>query len=318
MKAAYLDPRITDLLRSQSGVIARRQLREQDVAEHVIQRWLRRRELVRVVPGVYVAHTGPLTPLQRAWVGVLAAWPAALGGHTALQVGLGRQPSGNIEIAVAHGRRLRAPPGVVLVRRSRLDDEVAWHLSPPRVRVEHAAIDVASKLGESYAAVETLAEACRKRVTTPDRLLAALAARPWVRDRGFLRDLLYDVRDGATSVLERCYLQLERAHGLPQPTRQRPERLGDVLVVRDVDYDEFGLVIELDGQSFHQGARGQDDLERDALVALDHRVTLRLGWRQVVDRGCATAAQVAKLLTARGWRGQPRPCSPECAVAPTA
>lgn len=245
---------------------------------------------------------------------MLAAWPAALGGPTALQVALGREPHGVVEIAIGHGRTLTHHRGMRIVRRARLESEVAWNRSPPRVRVEHAAIDVASSLGESYAAVETLAEVCRERVTTPDRLLAALAGRPWVRHRDFLRAVLRDIRDGATSVLERGYLHLERVHGLPRATRQRRERLGGATVMRDVDYEAFGLIVELDGEEFHQGRRHQDDLARDVRAVLDRRVTIRLGWHQVFDSGCATAAQIGLLLAAGGWTGRPRPCSPSCTV----
>ena len=45
---------------------------------------LRRREWARVHPGVYVAHTGPLSWPQRAWSAVLLVAPAALSGSSAL------------------------------------------------------------------------------------------------------------------------------------------------------------------------------------------------------------------------------------------
>ena len=43
-----------------------------------IARMLRRRDLVTVLPGVYVNHTGAQTWEQRAWAAVLYFWPAAL------------------------------------------------------------------------------------------------------------------------------------------------------------------------------------------------------------------------------------------------
>jgi len=65
--------RAAALLRDQDGVIARRQLLALGFAPHDIARLLRRRELARAFDGVYVNHTGPLTPRQRTWVAVLAA-----------------------------------------------------------------------------------------------------------------------------------------------------------------------------------------------------------------------------------------------------
>ena len=64
-------PGYAELLALQSGVVSRRQLTGLGVEVHDLQRMLRRRELVRVHPGVFVDHTGSLTWLQRAWVGVL-------------------------------------------------------------------------------------------------------------------------------------------------------------------------------------------------------------------------------------------------------
>ena len=41
------------------------------------------RELVEVLRGVYVEHTGPPSWQQRAWAAVLRAWPAALADQSA-------------------------------------------------------------------------------------------------------------------------------------------------------------------------------------------------------------------------------------------
>jgi hypothetical protein len=72
------------LSRVQDGVVSRRQLRELGACDHDIARMVRRRDLVPVHPGVYAAHTGQLTWVQRAWVAVLACWPAALSHQSAL------------------------------------------------------------------------------------------------------------------------------------------------------------------------------------------------------------------------------------------
>ncbi|MDP3891593.1 type IV toxin-antitoxin system AbiEi family antitoxin domain-containing protein [Nocardioides sp.] len=73
------------LLRSQAGVVARRQVLECGGTDNDIERLVRRREWARVHTGVYVDHTGPLSWEQRAWAAVLAHWPAALAGAAALR-----------------------------------------------------------------------------------------------------------------------------------------------------------------------------------------------------------------------------------------
>ena len=72
------------LLRDQDGVVARRQLLSLPGTDRtVVARLVRRRELVEVLRGVYVEHTGPPSWQQRVWVAVLWAWPAALAAQSA-------------------------------------------------------------------------------------------------------------------------------------------------------------------------------------------------------------------------------------------
>ena len=50
------------------------------------------------------------------------------------------------------------------------------------------------------------------------------------------------------------------------------------------------------------------------LQVLDDRLTIRLGWGQVVGRPCVTAARLELLLQRRGWTGQAHPCGPRCTL----
>src|SRR5690242_3020954 len=74
------------LLDQQAGVVARRQLVDLGATKADLRRWLRRREVVAVHPGVYVNHTGPLTWNNRAWSAVLLHWPAALSHESAVHL----------------------------------------------------------------------------------------------------------------------------------------------------------------------------------------------------------------------------------------
>jgi hypothetical protein len=309
-----LGPEIDGILRSQCGVIARFQVTEAGLCDADIRRLLRRREWARVHPGVYVAHTGPLTWLQRAWAGVLVASPAALCHVSAIHAvqSTNRLDPGPIHVAVDRQRPVRAPGGVVVHRLVDLEARVLAHTHPQRVRLEHAALDVAAEARDDLAAVATLADLVQTRLTTPDRLLAALATRSRIARRRLLTDVLGDVAQGVCSVLEHDFLALvERAHGLPRAQRQvRDSTRGTVF--RDVVYAPFGLVVELDGRLFHDSARARDlDLDRDLDAALDGLLTVRLGWGQVHVRPCATVARLALLLRRRGWAGSPRDC-PSC------
>lgn len=309
---------VRDLLALQHGVVARRQLLGCGLEAHDIRRLVRRRELVRVGPGVYVDHTGALTWPQKAWAAVLDLWPAALWGESALRAGDGpgrRGPEAPIHVAVDRNRSPAAPPAVHLHRVTNLEARVQWNLGPPRMRIEEAVLDVAAGSASEFDAVAAIADAVQARRTTADRLRSTLGERERVARRSFLEDVLDDVALGTCSVLERGYLRLvERPHGLPPPDRQASATsLAARSMFHDVEYARFRLVIELDGRLFHDGARSRSrDLRRDLAAATDGKQTVRLGWGQVFGHPCETAQQVVQLLQLRGWRGQLQPC-PSCA-----
>jgi hypothetical protein len=313
MNRAVLD----EVLEQQAGVVSRRQLLAIGARDSDIARMLRRRELARVHQGVFVDHTGPLNSEQVAWAAVLYYWPAALTHRSAIaDVGdpgsLGRE----IHVAVDSARRVDRLAGVTVHRLKDFGSVALMNLSPPRVRVEHAALEAAAAAVTARQAVGVLADVCQARRTTPARLLSRLDAMPRLRRRRLLREILADVAAGAFSVLERMYLrEVERPHGFPSGRRQRRVRLGRSAAYRDVEYVEQRLVVELDGRLGHERSADRwADLDRDVEAAADRRLTVRLGYGQVLEP-CRVAAALARVLHARGWTGRPVPCGAGCSVS---
>lgn len=309
------------VLVEQSGVIARHQVLSLGGRPCDIERMLRRREWVRLLPGVFVDHTGDPTWPQRAWAGVLHHWPAALTEESALRAAAGPgwrrdDDRSAIRIAVDEDRKIAPIEGYLARRVVGLDQKVQWDAGPPRVRIEEAALDVAARAQTEFEAVATLADICQSRRTTAHRMLDALGGRRRLRRRVWLGDVLRDIAEGTCSVLEHGYLtRVERAHGLPQAHRQRAGYSDRGPLFRDVDYDPLPLIVELDGRLFHDSAGQRDrDLDRDLDAAVDGRRSIRLGWGQVFDRSCRTAGRVAIVLQQRGWTGAPRHCGPDCRV----
>lgn len=296
----------------QDGVLTRRQLLTSGLSPNDVRRQLRRRDLTPVHPGVYVDHTGPLTAQQRRWAGVLSVWPAALSHGSALPQATGTEHPVHVSVERERSPRV-TPPWVRLHHTSDLAQRVRWSASPPRVRVEHASLDVAAGLTEDMEVLEVLASVVRSRHTTAARLLDALGSRPRHAGRELVEGLLRDIADGTCSVLEREYrVRVEEPHGLPPAARQLQVVEHGRSRYRDVDYAPYGVVVELDGRTFHADlAQHDDDLERDLATALDRRTTVRVGWGQVFRRACRTAGRIGTLLQVSGWPGSPRTC-PEC------
>lgn len=304
---------VATLLAHQSGAVSRRQLLDAGATDTDLRRWERQRRLRRVHPGVYVDHTGELTWETRAWAAVLCHWPAALTHQSCVE-----RSGAVVHVAVDGARNPRPTRGVRVHRLTDLEERAQWNLSPPRVRLEDAVLSLCGGYDDRVRALALVADVCRRRVTTPARLAAALARRPRVRHRAWLLEVLQEAADGVQSVLESSYVRrVERPHGLPRADRQRRERTEAGIVYRDAAYDEWRLLVELDGRIGHELSNDRwDDQERDLLVAADGVMTLRLGWRHCETTPCLTAARLARVLRARGWRGHPSPCSSGgCAVA---
>ena len=309
---------MADLLSQQDGVVSRRQLLDAELTQAQVDTLLRRRDLVVVHPGTYLSHTGTPTWSQRCWAAVLYAGRSALHLESALhQPGRGAGPSGPIHLAVDWTRRVAPQPGVHLHRVRDLDDLVQWNLSPPRVRLEVAAVETAHRAPDDLAAISALAAVVGARRTLPRRLELEIERRCRLRRRVLLTELLADLDRGTHSVLEHGYLvRVLRPHGLPEPTSQQ-EVVRTVIGTeyRDATHADLDLVVELDGQ-LHDGSEARDDdADRDLDDLARGRVTPRLRYRQVFGTPCRTASRLAVLFAARGWRGTPRTCcAPGCEV----
>lgn len=190
--------------------------------------------------------------------------------------------------------------------------QVDWSAYPPRQRAEDWVLDLASDAASELDAVAAIADAVGARRVRAQQLRDALAGRSRIRRRAFLGAVIDDVAAGTCSVLEHGYLvRVERAHGLPGGQRQVVDSTKGTLY-RDVVYEAFGVIVELDGRLFHSRVADRDrDLDRDLDAAVRDQLTLRLGWGQVFERPCRTADRIGVVLANQGWGGVVRRC-PDC------
>jgi hypothetical protein len=125
--------------------------------------------------------------------------------------------------------------------------------------------------------------------------------------------VLADVDEGAHSLLEVRYLrEVERPHCLPAGRRQQAAD-GLRRYYRDVTYDDYGTLVELDGRLGHEEALDRwADMDRDNVAAASALLTVRLSYGQVVGAPCRTAGVVGRVLAQRGWSGRPLRCGARC------
>jgi hypothetical protein len=252
---------------------------------------------------------------------VLLAWPAALGAESSLRAADGpgsKDDSKERTLHVAvdrHRSGLVTPADVRIQHLVGFDAKVLWNTTPPRVRYEEAALDVAARATSELVAIGAVTKACQTRRTTARRLLVALDGRSRVARRDWLEAVLRDLADGSCSVLEHGFLvRIERAHGLPSARRQVRATASVGVIYRDAEYGEQRIV-ELDGRLAHDSVAQRDaDFERDLDAAVEGKSTVRLSWGQVFDRPCTTSVKLVLFLRAGGICVSPSACAAGCPV----
>jgi very-short-patch-repair endonuclease len=180
---------------------------------------------------------------------------------------------------------------------------------------EDTVIDLVNAAERLDEAVGWVTAAFARRLTSEHLLRQALAARPRVRWRREIDEVITLAAGGTHSVLEFRYdRDVERAHGLPPSQRQAPFTKRDGRRgFRDRYYGQYGrLVVELDGRQYHAD-EGRDRV-RDNQAAATGGATLRYDWTAVTRRPCETAAEVFHALRRRGYEGAVKPCGPACRV----
>ncbi|MGH8893408.1 MAG: type IV toxin-antitoxin system AbiEi family antitoxin [Actinomycetes bacterium] len=310
---------LDELTDSQHGAVSRRQVIDRGMTDDQIARAMNREWQRSGLPGVYFTFTGPVTYLARCWAALLYAGEgAALGLDTAAWIwGVRDDPPEDVHVMVPADRRVEQQPGVRIHLRVHLCTRTHPARIPAIVRLEETVIDLVDRPGSTQdQVIDLLLRACQRRLTRADRLRAAADSRKKLRHRALVSDVLDEVVEGVQSALERRYLRdVERAHGLPPGRRNRTEGVPGRRRYRDVRYDRYGALVELDGRAAHpEEERERDDLRVNETVLEEGVRTLRYGWRSVTVLACQTAGQVIGLLRSGGWDGAPIRCGPACRV----
>jgi hypothetical protein len=314
-----LSPEADRLVRHQAGVITRAQAMAGGLTRHAVCARLASGRWQRLHAGVYVAYSGPPARESQLWAAVLGTRQGAVLCHqTAAELHglLEPRKGGAIHVMLPRGHAATPMKGVVIHYSQRVDVVRHPALQPPRTRLEETVLDLAEAERTAIGATGWILDACASRRTMPDRLLEAVDARPRMRWRKIVLAALGDARIGVQSILEHGYLyKVERPHGLPKGTRQWRTQSGASSRYEDVRYEEYGVIVELDGQKAHPDGERWRDTRRDNASATNGLVTLRYTYADVMERPCEVADEVARALARRGYTGAAHRCGPTCAPA---
>lgn len=258
---------------------------------------------VQVFPRVYRVAGAPKT--WRQTLEALSRWAgkgSALSHRTAAALhGLSRFEPGPLEVTMTRQRRVpqgvRVHPVGALPAKDIAEVDELRATSATRTLLD---LSAATDLPTLRA---TLDEALRRKLTTLERLNAAVARsknRPGMPD---LRKLLHEFAggDGPTqSELEALVFEVIDSCGLPKPKKQRAVRVGSKVRRVDFSFVKEGVIIEADGYAHHATLESfEDDRARNnSLTAKGFRV-LHWTWQALRDRPEELVLELLATLNAR-------------------
>ncbi len=304
--------------RTQHGLVTRDDLRSAGQSLRQIRWAAAAGALVTAAPGVYVIAGAPRTWHQQVLAACLATGGVASHRTAAQLHGIGSWYPGTAPIEVVVHRRgaSRHPSALAVVHSSTTlgPDDLVTVDGITCTSVARTLLLLAGAPGMDAEVLHGLVEEAVRQGKASDAWLWWRLERLRQRGRngvGLMEEVL-DRRAGAgptESWLERAFLAILEAHGLPLPRCQvRIARRGAFVARVDFIYDAHHLVIEVNGHQHHASREhlAADAARRAALLLAGNRV-LDFTYDQVVRSPELVASVVAQAI---GWPLAASPSSP--------
>lgn len=234
-------------------------------------------------------HNGPVTRTGWLWAAVVQGGPRAhLDGAAALEAaGLHRFTAERIRVSVPRGARVRRTRLFDVRQTRRWDPGALAPAGIPRTRPAVAAVRAALWAASDRQAALVLTLTVQQGLARAEDVATAALDVRRDRRRRLVHGVLLDLLGGARSLPELDFARLSRQHGLPEPTRQVVRRGPGGRVYLDVVWEEWGVVVEIDGIQHGWAENAVPDALRHNEVALGGETVLRLpvlGLRVTPDR----------------------------------
>ena len=270
--------RVRALGEAQASIVSRPQLYALGISRGFVRANIRAGRWRRVGSQSVSLVTGPLTRSAQEWAAVFEAGPRAFLDGTAALVasGLTGYREDAIRVSVPRGARVRRARGLDIrqTRRWVPDDVVGTGV--PRSRPPVAAVRGALWARSDRQAALVLTITVQQGLAKPEQLGVEMLRVRRDRRRAFLHLVILDLLGGARSLGELDFARMCRRRGLPEPSRQVVRRGRNGRYYLDAHWDDWGVVVEVDGihhlEALHQVA----DALRHNDVTLGNAVVLHL------------------------------------------
>ena len=288
----------------QGGVVSRSQAYAAGMTRSEVRAQLRAGRWQRVWTRSLALHTGEVSPAGRQWAAVFEGGDRAMldGESSLIASGLQHYESAALRVSVPRGVTPLRGTGIDIRRTRRWRPEDQAPGGVPRTRVPVAAVRAAMWAASDKQASLLLTMSVQQGLTTATLLGLALLDVRRDRRRSLMHHVVLDLIGGVRSLGELDFARECRRRGLPPPDRQVVRRGRDGRYYLDVCWDDFALVIEIDGIHHTWATTVVPDALRQNEVALGGATVLRLpllGLRVAADD---FFEQVERGLSAGGWR----------------
>jgi very-short-patch-repair endonuclease len=270
--------RVQELADAQAAIVSRPQLYALGVPRGVVRANVRAGRWRRVGSQSICLVTGPLTRSAQEWAAVFEAGPRAfLDGTSALIAsGLTGYREDAVRVSVPRGARVRRARGLDIRQTRRWSPDDVAGSGVPRSRPPVAAIRGALWARSDRQAALVLTITVQQGLATPEQLGVEMLRVRRDRRRAFLHQVILDLLGGARSLGELDFARMCRRRGLPEPSRQGVRRGRHGRYYLDVHWDDWGVVVEVDGIHHLEAVHQVADALRHNDVTLGNAAVLHL------------------------------------------
>lgn len=302
MPSDHLDTAVA-LALAQDGVLSRSQARACGVDRWAVAHQVDAGRWKTYGDQAIAVHPMPLDFRGRCRVSVWEAGNhAALDGSTSLAwQGLTGFQDGTHVIVPWPSRALRWESAVVHPSRLWTPEDIRTEAGLAVTYPAVATIRAAMWARSDRAAATVMAMAVQQRLTAAEQVLLEARRLNRHKRRPLILDVARDIAEGAQALSELDFAALCRPRGLPEPSRQRVMKGPQGRVYLDVSWDDFRVVVEIEG-AHHDAPENavHDALRQNALTVG------RLGVLRIPVLGLRTCPQlfldqVEAMLRQAGW-----------------